>query len=176
MGTARSGKRVREPLRVCPRPRQRRPPALCPQRAGLSPSAVRYPAGAELARMHSVDERRRAVQGARATRQSHLCLAHSGLVKLDARKAAAKSAKVRRAKADARRETLRDKLARKLEEHADEVVDAYLKGVRSSDPHQAYKAAEAWLSRVQGRPTQTVETTSPKDAVELVLSPEDGTG
>jgi hypothetical protein len=48
-------------------------------------------------------------------------------------------------KAEAGRETLRDKLARKLEEHADEVVDAYLQGIRSDDAHQAYKAAEAWL-------------------------------
>jgi uncharacterized protein HemY len=54
----------------------------------------------------------------------------------------------------------RRKLARKLEEHADEVVAAYLAGIRSNDPHQAYKAAEAWLSRVHGRPTQSVETRS----------------
>jgi hypothetical protein len=42
-------------------------------------------------------------------------------------RAAAPSAQVRKAKAKARRETLRDKLARKLEEHADEVVAAYLR-------------------------------------------------
>jgi hypothetical protein len=31
----------------------------------------------------------------------------------------------------------------------------------------------AWLSRVQGRPTQTVENTSRNDAFELELSPEE---
>jgi hypothetical protein len=62
-----------------------------------------------------------------------------------------------------RRETVRDKLARKLEEHADEVVAAYLKGVRSADVRQAYKAAEAWLSRLHGRPTQVVEETKHDD-------------
>jgi hypothetical protein len=40
----------------------------------------------------------------------------------------------RQAKAEARRETLRDKLARELEEHADEIVAAYLAGIRSDDP------------------------------------------
>lgn len=57
---------------------------------------------------------------------------------------------VRRAKAQARRETLRDRLARKLEEHADEVVAAYLAGIRSDDPNRAYRAADAWISRVHG--------------------------
>jgi hypothetical protein len=38
------------------------------------------------------------------------------------------------------RETLRDKLARKLEEHADEVVAAYLAGIRSDDPNRQQPA------------------------------------
>jgi hypothetical protein len=57
----------------------------------------------------------------------------------------------------AKRETLRDKLARKLEEHADEVVAAYLAGIRSDDPNRAYRAADAWISRVHGRPKETIE-------------------
>ena len=63
----------------------------------------------------------------------------------------------------ARRETLRDKLARKLEEHADEVVAAYLAGIRSDDPNRAYRAADAWISRVHGRPKETVENVTAFD-------------
>ena len=65
-----------------------------------------------------------------ALKGAELCLAHSGQTRLDSAKGAQRSAEVRRAKAQARRETLRDKLARELEEHADEVVAAYLAGIR----------------------------------------------
>jgi hypothetical protein len=67
-----------------------------------------------------------------------------------------------------RRETLRDNLARELEEHADEVVAAYLAGIRSDDPHRAYRAADAWISRVHGRPKETVENvTLPDDPLDI---------
>jgi hypothetical protein len=70
--------------------------------------------------------------------------------------------------AQARRETLRDKLARELEEHADEVVDAYLAGIRSDDPNRAYRAADAWISRVHGRPKETVENViTPDDPLDV---------
>jgi hypothetical protein len=63
---------------------------------------------------------------------------------------------------------LRDKLARKLEEHADEVVAAYLAGVRSDDPNRAYRAADTWISRVHGRPKETVENvTAPDDPLDV---------
>ena len=68
-----------------------------------------------------------------------------------------------RAKAQARRETLQDKLARELDEHADEVVAAYLAGIRSDDPNRAYRAADAWISRVHGRPKETVENVTAFD-------------
>jgi hypothetical protein len=90
-------------------------------------------------------------------------LAHSGQTRLDATKGAQRSAEVRRAKAQARRETLRDKLARELEEHADEVVAAYLGRIRSGDPNREYRAADAWISRVHGRPKETVENVSTFD-------------
>jgi hypothetical protein len=45
-------------------------------------------------------------------------------------------------------------LARKLEEHADEVVNAYLAGIRSDEPNRAYRAADAWISRVHGQPKE----------------------
>jgi hypothetical protein len=55
------------------------------------------------------------------------------------------------------RETLQDKLARKLDKHADEIVAGYLAGIRSDDPNRAYRTADAWISRVHGRPKETVE-------------------
>ena len=56
----------------------------------------------------------------------------------------------------------------KLEEHADEVVAAYLSGIRSDDPNRAYRAADAWISRVHGRPKETVETvTAPDDPLDI---------
>jgi hypothetical protein len=94
---------------------------------------------------------------------AQLCLAHSGQTRLDSAKAAQRSAEVRKAKAQARRETLRDKLARKLEEHADEVVGAYLAGIRSDDPTRAYRAADAWISRVHSRPKETIDSVSSTD-------------
>jgi homoserine kinase len=63
---------------------------------------------------------------------------------------------------------LRDKLARELEEHADEVVAAYLAGIRSDDPNRAYRAADAWISRVHGRPKETVENVAvPDDPLDI---------
>jgi hypothetical protein len=103
-----------------------------------------------------------------ALKEAELCLAHSGQTRLDSVKGAQRSAEVRRAKARARRETLRDKLARKLKEHADEVVAAYLAGIRSNDANRAYRAAEAWISRVHGRPKETIENvTMPEDPLDI---------
>jgi hypothetical protein len=98
-----------------------------------------------------------------ALKGAELGLAHSGKTRLDSAKGAQRSAEVRRAKAQARRERLRDKLARELEEHADEVVAAYLAGIRSDDPNRAYRAADAWISRVHGRPKETIENVSAWD-------------
>ncbi|MGZ4363537.1 MAG: hypothetical protein ACXVE1_08720 [Gaiellaceae bacterium] len=103
-----------------------------------------------------------------ALKGAELCLAHSGQTRLDSAKGARRSAEVRRAKAEARRETLRDKSARKLEEHADEVVAACFAGIRSGDPNRAYRAADAWISRVHGRPRETVENvTVPDDPLDI---------
>jgi hypothetical protein len=73
---------------------------------------------------------------------------------------------------------LRDKLARELEEHADEVVAAYLAGIRSGDPNRAYRAADAWISRVHGRPKETIETQlpaldDPLDVASMTREPRD---
>jgi hypothetical protein len=67
-----------------------------------------------------------------------------------------------------RRETLRDKLRRKLEEHTDEVVAAYLAGIRSDDPNRAYRAADAWISRMHGRPKESVDNVAvPHDGLDV---------
>jgi hypothetical protein len=67
-----------------------------------------------------------------------------------------------------RRETLRDKLRRKLEEHTDEVVAAYLAGIRSDDPNRAYRAADAWISRMHSRPKESVDNVAvPRDALDV---------
>jgi hypothetical protein len=38
-----------------------------------------------------------------------------------------------------------------------------LSGIRSDDPNRAYRAADAWISRVHGRPKETVENVTPLD-------------
>jgi hypothetical protein len=38
-----------------------------------------------------------------------------------------------------------------------------LAGIRSDDPNRAYRAADAWISRVHGRPKETVENITPLD-------------
>ena len=40
---------------------------------------------------------------------------------------------------------------------------AYLAGIRSDDPNRAHRAADAWISRVHGRPKETVENVSASD-------------
>ena len=40
---------------------------------------------------------------------------------------------------------------------------AYLAGIRSDDPNRAYRAADAWISRVHGRPKETVENVTAFD-------------
>lgn len=46
--------------------------------------------------------------------------------------------------------TAKDLLAQKLEEHAEEVVDALLQAIRDGD----WRAGEAWLTRVYGKPAE----------------------
>ena len=43
------------------------------------------------------------------------------------------------------------------------VVGAYLAGIRSDDPNRPYRAADAWISRVHGRPKETVENVTVSD-------------
>jgi hypothetical protein len=49
-----------------------------------------------------------------------------------------------------------------------DIVAAYLAGIRSDDPIHAYRAADAWISRVHGRPKETVENvTVPDDPLDI---------
>jgi hypothetical protein len=47
------------------------------------------------------------------------------------------------------------------------VVAAYLPGIRSGDPNRAYRAADAWISRVHGRPKETIEASVPEDPLDV---------
>jgi hypothetical protein len=98
-----------------------------------------------------------------------LCSGHSGIVKLDPVKAARASAEARRRRADIRRESLRDRLARKAEENAEKIWQAYLRGIESEDPGVAFRAAEALVQRIYGKPTEHVKT----ETVPTGLDPED---
>jgi hypothetical protein len=50
------------------------------------------------------------------------------------------------------------------------VVAAYLAGIRSDDPNRTYRAADAWTSRVHGRPKETLENvTVPDDPLDVAL-------
>jgi hypothetical protein len=42
-------------------------------------------------------------------------------------------------------------------------VAAYLAGIRSREPQPSYRAADAWISRVHGRPKETVENVTALD-------------
>ena len=61
---------------------------------------------------------------------------------------------MRREKAEARKRSAMDWIALKLEEHAEEVADAFVDAIRRGE----WRAAEALLSRVYGKPTERVET------------------
>jgi hypothetical protein len=91
--------------------------------------------------------------------ESGLCAFHDGNTPLGtaegARRAAARSADVRRERAVRRSMTLRDLMAAELERRAEEIVAAYLTaGIEQGD----WRALDALVSRVHGKPKETVET------------------
>jgi hypothetical protein len=68
---------------------------------------------------------------------------------------------------EARRRTALDWMAVAVEEHGREIVDVYLQAMRGGD----WRAAEALMSRIYGKPTETVVThVPPSPALELVRS------
>jgi hypothetical protein len=48
------------------------------------------------------------------------------------------------------------------------VVAAYLAGIRSDDPNRADRAADAWISRMHGRPRESVDNVAvPHDGLDV---------
>jgi len=93
--------------------------------------------------------------GAPRMRRSEFCSAHAGigLQNLDAKKGAEASARVRRAKAERRQMKAIDWIAVKLEEEAEEIVNAVVEQAKAGDWR-----AGAWLfDRVYGKPQEHVE-------------------
>jgi hypothetical protein len=70
---------------------------------------------------------------------------------------------VRAAKAEERRKTLRDLLHDRLEEHAEEIVQCFLTSAREGD----WRAADALITRVYGRPQEKLELRQPQDDFDL---------
>ena len=71
-----------------------------------------------------------------------------------AMEANAKSAAVRKERAEQRRMSTLDVLAARLAANAEVVADAYESATRAGD----YKAADLWVTRVHGKPKETIET------------------
>jgi hypothetical protein len=80
-----------------------------------------------------------------------------------ARLGARKSAAVRAAKAEERRKTLRDLLHDRLEEHGEEIVQCFLASAREGD----WRAADALITRVYGRPQEKLELSRQVDDFDL---------
>ena len=66
----------------------------------------------------------------------------------------AASIAVRKRKAELRKMGTLDVLAARLAANADVVADAYESATRAGD----YRAADAWVTRVHGKPKETIET------------------
>ena len=80
----------------------------------------------------------------------------------------ARSVANRRAKADARRKSLMDCIAEENLKHAQGIVGVWLKGILEQGD---WKAAQAWIERCEGRPTQRTELeTVTKAAEDMSLS------
>jgi hypothetical protein len=114
--------------------------------------------------------------GAWAVRGKDACPGHLGLglaadPSASARKGNASRREAGERRREARRMTLQDHLAAAAAEHAAELVAAYRRGWLADDAGTAFRAAEAFLSRMLGRPTERVETReiTPDDLETLTL-------
>lgn len=103
-----------------------------------------------------------------------LCAGHAGIgVAADPAEAARLSAESRREQAEtrteARKRTLKDMLAERLEEQADAIATRLTAIIANGDDSDALRAIENWMSRVYGRPTERVEATvvEPESVAEL---------
>jgi len=115
--------------------------------------------------------------GARAVHGERLCAGHLGLglaadPKAASRRGAARSAQVRAERVEARKRGIKQALADAVEqEYLDDILDAYGRGLRDPDAAVAVRSAEALLSRVHGKPKETIEQQilDPLDAYKLKL-------
>jgi hypothetical protein len=83
-----------------------------------------------------------------------------------AREAGQVSVKRRRERASARRRTALDWMAVAAEEHGREILEVYLQAMRGGD----WRAAEALMSRIYGKSTETVVTHTPVSPERAVLA------
>lgn len=95
------------------------------------------------------------------------CAGHLGLgIAGDPVAAAHASHEARHEKAEERRKRVRDRLADAVEGSlSDAILAAYRKGLESDDPATAMRAAEGLLSRVYGKPKETLEQVTKPDEV-----------
>jgi hypothetical protein len=89
--------------------------------------------------------------------ESGLCAYHRGKSPLGtaegARAAAARSAEVRREKAERRKMNALDWAAKLVEENGREIYEAYLGAIKAGE----WRAADSILNRIYGRPTERLE-------------------
>ena len=97
----------------------------------------------------------------RSVNESGFCAYHAGTSRLamaeNAHAAARRSAEARRLRAERRKLTALDHAARIVEEHGQEIADCFLRAIRAGD----WKAAEAVMNRIYGRPDDALVVKAP---------------
>ena len=113
--------------------------------------------------------------GSTSIDESGLCASHAGKGRFGtvefSRRGGQRSAEARRERAVARKRTALDWMAVAAEEHGREILEVYLQAMRGGD----WRAAEALMSRIYGKPEATVRTveTNPATAVLRSMSLEE---
>lgn len=103
------------------------------------------------------------------------CAGHLGLGKLDAKGAAAVSAKARQRTAEVRPKTYKQALQAAWEQHAERIVARRLDIIDNGSDADALRAIEAMESRIYGKPKETVEQVTTPRTVEALsaMTPEE---
>ncbi len=104
-----------------------------------------------------------------------LCVVHSGrmpgFTSEQARKAQAAKTLKAQERAQARQESLKDKLARQIEARSDLITARLAEIVEHGTHADSLRAIEAWLSRVYGKPTERLEVQEQgEDVADLSLT------
>jgi hypothetical protein len=99
-------------------------------------------------------------------RGESLCAGHAGRGGIDPAEGGRAKARVMRSKAEKRKMTLQDHLAAGLERNAERIVDALLEaGLKGGD----WRALEALINRVHGKPTERHEDVTIRSDTERQL-------